>query len=444
MQINELSSTERYLNPADIHVELGYNIEVFATGLDNPISMFFTEERYLVVAESGVRSEKPRILRYTNNGFEVLVDDFNLPITGVNYLNGIFYVSHKGLITRISREGVKQNIITGLPSNGDFYNGRVIFSSDRRKLYFGQGTATNSGVVGQDNYWVANYPYLCDYPGDYIILTGQNYETHNTENEFAPGELILTGAYSPYGIPNAPYETRKGQLKAAGSILRANLDGTELELYAWGFRNPSSLKFDHGDQLYVSNISYDNRGSRPIANAPDEFYAVAHGLWYGWPDYSDGEPVNRERFAPEGGLTPELLIKNHPNNPPTPFATFPVNSNIMGFDFDYNSFGNPGDVYIAEYGSLEPQVSHENISFAGAGHRISKLDIKLRTVSTFAINKSGFPSYISREGGFARPSEIAFGPDGAMYILDAGVDDNNNPNYLVPNTGVIWRITKNR
>lgn len=34
---------------------------------------------------------------------------------------------------------------------------------------------------------------------------------------------------------------RKGVTKATGSILRANTDGTGLELVAWGLRNPARI-----------------------------------------------------------------------------------------------------------------------------------------------------------------------------------------------------------
>ncbi len=434
--------TERYLNPSDINVVTGYGIEVFAYGLDAPINMLFTESGSLMIAESGFTSGNPRILQYVDNNFEVLVEGFNRPITGLNNLDGFLYVSQRGIITRVSSDGTKQDIITGLPSNGDNYNGKVVFSPDRKTLYFGQGTITNSGVVGLDNSWVKNHPQMCDLPGEYIILNGQNYETRNNTNEVAPGEIILTGAFSPYGSPNAPNEIRKAFVKASGSILMANIDGTKLEQYVWGLRNPLNIKFDENGQLFVANIGYDNRGSRPIANAPDEFFTVSPGVWYGWPDYAGGDPVNLERFKPEGERRPELLIKTLPNVPQVPFVTFPTNSNIMGFDFDYNNFGTYGDVYIAEYGSIDFEQSHDSISYAGVGHRISRVDMKLRTISTFAINKSGFPSYISKEGGFGRPTDIVFGPDGALYVLDMGVEDSKNPNILMPNTGVIWRIFK--
>lgn len=439
--LNE-GNTKRYVNPSDINIVAGYNIEVFAQDIDSPISMIFTEDGDMLVAESGLTSLKPRVLKLVNDHFEVLVENFEVPITGINYKNGILYVSHKSFVSRIFKDGTRQNIIAGLPSNGDFKNSTVAFGPDQ-KLYFGQGTTTNSGVVGNDNEWVYTFPLLCDYAGDYIMLNGQNFETINMLSDVPTGETASTGAFSPYGIPNLPFEVRKRYLKGSGSILRSNLDGSKLEQFAWGFRNPNYLKFDNSGRLFVANNGYDDRGSRPIANASDEFFSVVSGIWYGWPDYSGGDPVNLPRFRPEGGLQPEFLIKNQPNIPPNPYVTFPTNSNIRGFDFNYNSnFGPYGEVYITEFGSTEYGPNGDITSYAGTGHRISKIDMRTRTISTFAINKSGFPASISKEGGFERPADLVFGPDGAMYVLDLGLNSLNQPNVFVPNTGVIWRITK--
>jgi glucose/arabinose dehydrogenase len=437
-----IGETERYLNPADINISPGYRIEVFVQGLDSPISMFFTENEDMIVAESGLTSGNPRVLLLVNDHFEVIAENFRVPITGTNYLKGSIYVSHRGFVSTVTLDGTRQNIITGLPSNGDYYNSRVVIGPDN-KIYFGQGTVTNSGVVGPDNDWVTTNPLLCDYPGDYIMLVGQNYESYNIAILEAAREIIYTGGFSPYGVPNLPYEVRKGVVKASGGILRANLDGTELELFAWGFRNPAYIKFDQRGRLFVSNNGYEVRGSRPIANAYDEFYNVEPGVWHGWPDYSGGEPVNTSRFTPEGGILPEFLLKSHPNIPPLPFVTFPTNSNIMGFDFNYNSeFGPYGNIYIAEFGSRLPVMEEDSIPYSSMGHRISRIDNATRTVNTFAMNKSGFPASITSEGGFERLSEIVFGPDGAMYVLDSGVSYRDNPNAFIPQTGVIWRISR--
>lgn len=437
--LNDKAST-RYMNPADIYIQKGYSIEVFANGLNAPIGIAFNDDGELFVAESGLVDGKPKILKLMVDHFEVIAENFNVPISGITYYNGVIYVAHRGYVTKLYKDGTRQHIVMGLPSNGDHYNSPIAISPDN-KIYFGQGTVTNSGIVGNDNVWLLESPLLCDYPGDYIMLYGQNYETNNILTGSVNNDTTKTGAFSPYGISNLPYEYRKKYIKASGSILKSNFDGSSLEQVAWGFRNPSYLKFDNSGQLFVANNGYNAVGSRPIENATDDFYYIIPGLWYGWPDYSGGEAVNIARFTPDGGSQPDLLLKNQPNIPPKPMVSFPPNSNIRGFDFNYNTnFGPYGDVYIAEYGSTVRTKFGEIISYAGSGHRVSRIDLKSRTVSTFAINKSGFPSSISKEGGFERPTHVLFGPDNKLYITDVGINVANDQDSFIPSTGIIWRV----
>ena len=430
----------RYVNIKDISIPSGYNMEVFAQGLDTPISMQFADDGSLYIAESGITSKNPKVLKLMNGRLEIIADGFNKGISGISFLKEDIYVSHKGTISVIKPDGSRTDILSGLPSGGDYTNSKVVFDSDN-KMYFGQGTVTNSGVVGLDNVWLSDHPFLHDYQGGYIMLQGQNFET---KNFFIEGdETVYTGAFSSYGVSNLPYEVRKGLLKVSGSILRANLDGSKLELVAWGLRNPCYIKFDESQRLFAANRGFDVRGSRPIANASDEFYLIEPGEWYGWPDFSGGEPITLTRFKPQEAEQPEFLLFNHPGEPPKPFALFPPHSSISGFDFNYNSnFGPYGDVYIAEYGSLGPSTVGRKAPYAGVGHRISKIDMNTGGVTTFAINQSGFSASVSHEGGFSRLVDLIFGPDGAMYVLDAGMYDINVPDSYQPNTGVIWRITK--
>lgn len=439
LNINTLTEEEsqRYLNPDDIILPPGYKIEVFLTGLDAPGSFTFDEFGNLLIAESGLVSGVTRIIRYRNGNFETVAEGFVTPITGVTYYKGNIYVSHKGIISVINANGNRQDIITGLPSNGDYGNSNVDFDLNG-KMYFGQGTVTNSGVVGTDNLWVSERPFLHDTPGSYIILRGQNFSTRNMM--VYGDELAFTGAYSPYGQPNKEFEMRKGVLRASGSILRANIDGTGLELVSWGLRYPSHIRFDHSYRLFVSNQGFEDRGSRPIVNAPDEFLMIKGGEWYGWPDFAGGEPVTSQRFQPEGKRPVEFLLTNHPSEPSRPYAMFPPYSNITGFDFCYSNFGIYGNIYIAEYGPASHFVDGDITPYAGFGHRISIIDKDTGGVTTFAINRSGFSSSITREGGFARPIDVIFGPDGALYVLDLGINPAENPNIYLPNTGVVWRI----
>lgn len=441
MMYYQLDDRARYLNPSDITIERGYTIEVFAEQLDAPSSILFTDSGDLLIVNSGYTSGNPSVSILNNGVFEVIADDFNFPLLGINYYEGLLYVSHRGVISTLTMDGNKQNILIGLPSYGDYSNCRVDFSSDG-KLYFGVGTATNSGVVGADNLWVPQYSFFYDKPGAPIILNGQNFITKNILMS-RDKEMISTGAFCPFGETNNPHEMRKAVIKAAGSILKMNIDGSGLELVAWGLRCPSYLKF-YEDKLFVTNNGYDTRGSRPIANASDEFLLISEGSWYGFPDYSGSEPVTLPRFKPESSVQPEFLLACHPSIPAKPFSLFPPDSFLSGFDFNKDkSFGNIGDIYIAEFGSIQlSTISGLQQMFPTSGYKVSKINHSTGTISTFAMNKSGFPSYITREGGFGRPVDIAFGQDGAMYIVDMGINNRDNPNMILPNTGVIWRVTK--
>ena len=437
---NSEEKYKRKVNPKDINLPPGYKVDVFTEGLSTPISMLFTDEGDMYVAESGADTGNGKVLRLSNDGFELVAEGFNPPLTGINYLDGNIYVSHRGFVTIIKPDGTKEDIVSGLPSFGDHHNNQVDFGPDG-KMYFGQGTATNSAVVGLDNGWIEEYPFFHDYPGSDIMLIGENFMTKNIQSA-SEDDYACTGAYSPFGVTVTPDEMVKGIIRSSGSILRANLDGSDLELVCWGLRNPFRLKFDRCHRLFSTNHGIDVRGSRPIDNSPDEFHNITPGKWYGWPDYTGGLPVTLPQFNPEDGPQPEFLIANHPMLPPKPFTTFTPHAAVMGFDYSYNeNFGANGDVYIAEYGSNAPGTTGGK-PLPGVGHRISKVDMETGEVTNFADNKSGFAASYTGEGGFERPIDVVFGPDNAMYVVDFAVTLPDNPGAFYPETGVIWKITK--
>ncbi len=434
------SEINRILNPEDFNIAYGYSIELYAQGLDIPIGMAFSEEGDLYIAESGSVSNNARILRYQDGRFEIEAEGLAAPITGITYYENGIYISHKGYLTLLKHNRPRVTILSGLPCGGDFSTSKVAIGPDG-KLYFGQGAVTNAGVVGLDNQWVHNCPLLHDEPPFDIVLAGQNFKTNNV---FSLGrEIVETGAFSSFGVTNIPAEIRKGVTKATGCILKVSRDGTEMEQVATGLRNPVSIKFDKDFRLLAANRGYDVRGSRPIANSPDEFYIINKGTWYGWPDYTAGEPLTLEKYKPEGQRQPEFLLAYHPSVPPKPYVTFLPHSTISGFDINYQeSFGAYGDVFIAETGSYGPITMGAEAPYEGIGNKISRINMKTREVSTFINNKSGKKVYTTGGGGFGSPVDIAFGPDGVMYVLDIGISDRRYLNQYIPNTGVIWRVVR--
>jgi glucose/arabinose dehydrogenase len=430
-------SQARKIDPDDISVPSGFTVDVFAQGLTTPINLITADNGEMLVADSGITDGNGKVLRLTNREPELIADGFNPPLTGITWHNGNIYVAHRGFVTVVRPDGSKTDVISGLPSWGDHHNNRVVFSPDG-KMYFGQGTATNSGVVGTDNAgWVKKYPFFHDYPGSDIQLYGMNFPSENILSE-APDDIAYTGAYSPFGVKNDPGEMKKGINRASGSVLRANPDGSNLELVAWGLRNPFRMKFDRYNHLFLANHGMDVRGSRPVANPPDEFQLVMPGTWYGWPDFTGGMPVTLPIFKPEGQPQPTFLLTNHPMRPPMPLANFAPHAATMGFDFNpYPVYGPAGDPFIAEFGSEAPETTGGK-PLPRVGHRVSRIDMRTGRIFTFAINKSGYAASYTGGGGFERPIDVLFGSSGEMYIVDFGLAEEEED--YIPGTGVIWRV----
>ncbi|MCX7772349.1 MAG: PQQ-dependent sugar dehydrogenase [Clostridia bacterium] len=436
----QASAPARKTDPSAIAVPQGFKVSVFAEGLTTPINLILTDDGEMLVADAGITSGSGKVLKRINNRFEVFAEGFIPPLTGITAYQGDIYVTHRGHVTAIKPDGTKVDILSGLPSYGDHHNNRVVFGQDG-KMYFGQGTATNSGVVGPDNEeWVKNYPFFHDYPGSTLQLVGYNFVSQNFLSQ-SPQDIAYTGAYAPYGVPSAPSEIVKGVVKASGSVLRANPDGSNLELVAWGLRNPFRMKFDRYNRLFSTNHGMDVRGSRPVANSPDELLLIQPGAWYGWPDYTGGFPVTLPDFRPQGLPQPMFILAYHPMNPPMPLVNFTPHCAIMGFDFNpYPEFGSRDDIYIAEFGSEAPETTG-GLPLPQVGHRVSRIDMQNMTVNTFAINKSSFAASYTNEGGLERPIDVLFGPNNELYVVDFGMTSGEEEDYL-PGTGVIWVITR--
>ena len=103
----------RYINPMDINISSEYSIENFVQGLDSPIGLVFSEEGDLYIASSGITSGKAKVIRLRNGHFDVIAENFQIPLTGINYLDGNLYVFHKGYITVVRSNGTRLDIIAG-------------------------------------------------------------------------------------------------------------------------------------------------------------------------------------------------------------------------------------------------------------------------------------------------------------------------------------------
>lgn len=454
-----IRTESRPVNPDDIALPAGYTAEAVATGLTFPTAVAFDEQGRLHVIEAGYSYGEvflePRLLRVEPGGSltTVATGIKNGPWTGVTFHNGNFYVAEGGellggKILRISPDGNITSLIEDLPTMGDHHTNGPVIGADGM-LYFALGTATNSGVVGPDNYdygWLKRYPDFHDIPCQDVVLVGRNY-TSNLPPE-PKSEEHVTGAYSSYGAATTPGQVIEGRIPCSGAVLRMSPEGgAPPELVAWGFRNPFGLAFSPAGQLYVSDNGFDVRGSRPVWGTGDYLWEVQQGQWYGWPDYSGGLAFNGDRFDPPGEEPPQPILAQHPNKPPQPVATLGVHSSSNGLDFSRSdAFGFDGQVFVAQFGDLAPGVGKV---LAPVGYKVLRVDVESGVVTEFAANKGKTvaPASKLKTGGFERPISVKFSPDGeSLYVVDFGImetgeGEDNNP---VVKTGVIWKITKTK
>ena len=454
----------------------GYQVEVFMTGLIWPTSIDFDGEGNTYIAEAGYAYGDPfapaRILRVASDGaLTTYAENFSGPITDILWHEDRLYISHKGKISVVNANGTVEHLVTDLPSYGDHFNNQMTVGPDG-KVYFGQGVATNSGVVGLDNaypfVWLLLWPDVHDVPAKDIRLSSESFLTPQPNSVLSrqgklvsfgkdvsyavtsvfnrnknKSMLVRTRAFQPFGKNE---RTIKGRVKASGTILRMDPDGNNLEVYAWGLRNPFGVLWGPDGELYVADNGYDDRGSRPVANAKDNIYKIKQGAWYGFPDYSSGIPVTDDQFRSERGARLRFLMAEHPPVE-KPWLIRPENAAVTKFDYSTSeNFGFNGHMFLTEVGSSTPISGEPNM----AGYSVVRINPETKEAQPFLTNRKPGPEgkeYVETAGP-RRPVDAKFSPDGeALYIVDIGaigaaIGGAGPFPQPVPGTGVIWRITK--
>ena len=442
--------------PSDILLSPGYKIEVVADGLTFPSAMVFDDQGRPHVIETGYSYGEvwgvPKLIRLDGDGKKTVVaqGEQNGPWNGLAFHGGNFYVSEGGhakggRILRVSKDGVITTIVADLPSLGDHHtNGLVIHDG---YIYFAQGTATNSAVVGEDNAdfgWLTRKPDVHDIPCMDVTLTGENFESPNILTD-DPDDAVLTGAYVPYGTQTSPGQVIKGSVPCSGAIMRIPVEGGHPEVFAWGLRNPFGLAVSAEGILYTTENAFDDRGSRPVWGAGDVLWRVEGGAWYGWPDFSEGRAIsNDEEFKPPSDAVLKPLLQSYPAQPPKPAAVLGVHSSACGLDFSTNEkFGYAGEVFVARFGDMAPAVGKV---LSPVGFKIVRVDVASGVVRDFAVNKGkrNGPASWLKSGGLERPVSVRFDRSGeTLYVVDFGVlrmtKDGPEPKM---NTGAIWKISK--
>lgn len=413
--------------------------EVVTDGLSFPTSLTFSPDGTAYVAESGLpfggAPRGGRVWRIERDGERsLLVEGLQPPVNGLVYHDGALIVSggdQPGYISRLDLDGRLTTILDGLPGPGNYHTNMVVVGPDE-KLYFSQGALTNMAVVGLDAYelgWLRRLPHAHDIPGVDVVLAGGAVETEDPLQETSSARA-RTGAFSQFGSEHPAGTRISAALPCTASVMRCDLDGSNLELVAWGIRNAYGLGFLPDGRLIATDQGSDDRGSRPIGNVPDMLFEVRPGAWYGWPDYIGGVPVTDVRFRPTRGAHPEFVLANHDAlpNPEPPLVWFPVNAAAVKFAVAPPSAGDlAGQIVVALFGDERPMTGPAGPRVGRSLARIDPEDWSLHHLAS----------------GFSRPIDVQFGPhDNALFVLDFGEFEMTDGGGLEAQAGSgrVWRL----
>lgn len=200
----------------------------------------------------------------------------------------------------------------------------------------------------------------------------------------------------------------------SGAVFRCELDGSDLQVIATGMRNPQELAFnDYGDIFSVDNNSDSGDKARVIQ--------VLEGADSGWRMHyqylPDRGPFNREKlWEPIHDEQPAFIVPPITNftDGPSGFAFYPgtgfgeqLRDTFLICDFR----GGPSNSGIRSF-KLEPQGAFHRFV---AGVSESETNEKSNTENSDQIDNEDRASQLIWN---VLPTDIAFGPDGAIYLSD--------------------------
>lgn len=211
-----------------------------------------------------------------------------------------------------------RTIINNIPNNG--VNREVKLLLNDEKLLVCIGSNTNSGIVSSDG-------LAHDNPAISFTLSGVNYGDKKTS------------IYKPYGVPCIEGERvdDNGNIGNA-TIMEYDLKHNEISIYSHGIRNVEGIDINSKNEIYAIVGGMEDDGLRPVKDDCDYIYKINESAWYGWPDFSGGDPINSPRFS-DGTNKLSFLIKDHPNKTPSaPLYEHSTVSSLRGLAIDYEGY----------------------------------------------------------------------------------------------------------
>ena len=200
------------------------------------------------------------------------------------------------------------------------------------------------------------------------------------------------------------------------TLLRANLDGTEREVFAEGLRNTIGFDWRPGtEEMWGMDHGSDGRGNE---EPPEELNRLEQGRNYGWPfAYGDRRPDPLMDNPGDGGMTKEEYAATT-----EPAAlTYTAHSAPIGMEF-YR-----GDLFPERY------RNGAFVAFRGSWNRFPATGYKVSFIRFENGEPAGVEDFVTGfliEDGtahFGRLAGLAIAADGALLFTD----DTNGMVYRV-------------
>ncbi len=336
--------------PAPLEVPEGFTVEEVASGLVRPRFMALDPaDGSLVVASDG-RSEVYRLRDTDGDG----------------------------------RYEAVQTIAGGLPfvHSVAFHRGQLYAAAEDRVVRLGD--FAGDGAARRVETVVGGLP----------VADPANPAAHRTRTIlFGPDDklYISVGSSCDLCVESDP-------LRAA--VLRANPDGSGLEVFATGLRNTVGLAFrPHTDELWGVDMGRNFLGPDL---PPEELNRIEAGRDYGWP-YCYGDRVPNPEFA-----DPARCAATE-----SPRLGLPAHSAPLGIVF-YDGLGFPpayqGDALIALHGSAGDQTGAQRVGYA-------VVRVRFRDGEPVASEEL-LRGFVIGSEVWGRPAGLLVAPDGSLLVSD--------------------------
>lgn len=344
-------------------------------GIRNAVDFIMDKQGNFYIAYS----DKIQYIDSHGKSYDVLKQK-DLNIRALEYKDEkLYFVSGSKVFCYDLKEKEQKLLLKDIPNYGDYKNSLIRIKGN--ELYITIGSATNSGIVGTDNQWLTDNPFSYDISSRDITIKGKNFGNERT------------GAFVPYKTKNIAGQLIAGHFPGNASIIHYNLNSGSAETHAWGIRNIKGLSFNSEGKLIAAVGGMEDRGLRPVKGDVDYIFEIKKGLWYGWPDYSGGDPVTSPRFKGENNSRLGFILDNHPTtNPPAPMYTHKSLSSLGSLDIDVKgSLGVIDCIYFYDsrdnmvYGLTKEGILSEKASFKSDSNISS---IKLANGSIYALDSS--------------------------------------------------------